>query len=271
MTPQTRPYADCSGAGVLSPIREALPGITRARSLAGGGEMTGVRDYQPGDDFRYVDWYRCARHDELVSRRYEAALPLPTYLLVDGSDSMSMGEGNKFAFAKRLAIELRELIVSCGDPVHVVATSAAASDTAGSLESIAPRGGATDLAAQSESVTSAMVSPGVVVMISDLLDPNGLAKCYERLRKHGHQLFIFHLVDQADANPTFTGRIRLAGATSKVTVDSEIDADDLADYCRRFGSWLEQTVRYCVERNIGYLRTWTHESTTTIVERLLNR
>src|SRR6185295_4648415 len=43
-------------------------GVDRWRASA--TEASGVSDYTRGDDFRYVDWNRCARHDELVSKQF---------------------------------------------------------------------------------------------------------------------------------------------------------------------------------------------------------
>ena len=41
-------------------LAERLP-----RTGVGGTELSGYRDYAPGDDRRHIDWNVCARHDEL--------------------------------------------------------------------------------------------------------------------------------------------------------------------------------------------------------------
>ena len=66
-----------AGGGILAGPRARLP--------AGGTEITGHRDYSPGDDYRQVDWSLCARHDELRVKQYEGEADRPVYLLLDCS------------------------------------------------------------------------------------------------------------------------------------------------------------------------------------------
>ena len=64
------------------------------------------RDYSPGDDFRWIDWSVCARHDELISRYRPAGEDRGVTILVDCSRSMSVGEPKKFDAARRGAAAL---------------------------------------------------------------------------------------------------------------------------------------------------------------------
>lgn len=77
------------GEGMLATRITPLP--------AGGTEMTGLRDYSPGDDLRRVDWGICARHDELRVREYAGTARQTAYLLVDGSSAMSVGKTTREA------------------------------------------------------------------------------------------------------------------------------------------------------------------------------
>jgi uncharacterized protein (DUF58 family) len=71
--------------------------------VAGGTEVTGYGDYVTGDDFRYVDWNRAARLDELVSKRFAGSQHQRVYLLLDASASMSLGRPSKFDAARQAA------------------------------------------------------------------------------------------------------------------------------------------------------------------------
>ena len=77
-----------SGGGLLAP--------GPAKHQAVGTELAGHRGYSPGDDYRAVDWNICARHDELVTRRFVGEADRHVYLLLDRSASMGLGEPVKF-------------------------------------------------------------------------------------------------------------------------------------------------------------------------------
>ncbi len=86
------------GGGLLACRPSPLP--------AGGTELTGHRDYSPGDDYRQIDWGVCARHDELHTRQFQGEQDLHVYLLLDCSRSMGLGRRPKFDVARRIAAAL---------------------------------------------------------------------------------------------------------------------------------------------------------------------
>ena len=59
------------GRSLLDAPREKIPG--------GGTEVTGVRDYAAGDEYRYVDWTWCGRRDELLTKVFESNADLHYY------------------------------------------------------------------------------------------------------------------------------------------------------------------------------------------------
>ena len=68
------------GGPLLAAPRRKLP--------AGGTEVTALRDYAPGDDYRLIDWVWCARRDELLTKVFEGHTDLHSYVLLDCSASM---------------------------------------------------------------------------------------------------------------------------------------------------------------------------------------
>lgn len=64
----------------LASIREIEPALARQvglwdstrRSNAGGHDLLGLREYQPSDDLRFVDWKATARTGNLMTREYSA-------------------------------------------------------------------------------------------------------------------------------------------------------------------------------------------------------
>src|SRR5688500_84638 len=78
----------------------------KSRIVGSGIEFADYRNYARGDDFRYVDWAVLARTERLLVRLFEEEEDLHIYFLVDHSESMRVGRGEKLVYAKRLAAAL---------------------------------------------------------------------------------------------------------------------------------------------------------------------
>ncbi len=69
----------------------------RTKKTGSGVEFADHRDYQPGDDFRYLDWSVYQRFEKLLVRLYEEEEDLAIYFIVDASASMGFGDGAQAA------------------------------------------------------------------------------------------------------------------------------------------------------------------------------
>ena len=85
-----------------------------------GLEFADHRRYQPGDDFRYVDWNVYSRLDRLFLKVFAAEEDLTIHLLVDTSRSMQVGRPPKIDFARRVAAALGYIGLNSLDRVGVV-------------------------------------------------------------------------------------------------------------------------------------------------------
>ena len=65
----------------------------RTKKSGSGVEFADHRDYQPGDDFRYLDWNVYQRFERLLVRLYEEEEDLAIYFILDTSASMGFGGG----------------------------------------------------------------------------------------------------------------------------------------------------------------------------------
>ena len=104
--------------------RRAFPGTMRGerRSTRRGAsvEFRDFRKYEPGDDFRHVDWSIFARLERLMLRQFVEEEDVRIDILIDQSRSMRFGDPmTKFDFARRAAAALAFLAVSSLDRVSV--------------------------------------------------------------------------------------------------------------------------------------------------------
>ena len=100
--------------------------------------------------------------------------------------------------------------------------------------------------------------PGLVVMISDLLDPAGFERGVRALLERRFDVHLVHLLDPEEMNPTLGGDLRLIDsetgerrATSRWTARRCVAT---AIGCARF---LERVEAFCRTQEIGYHRVTT--------------
>ena len=99
---------------------------------------------------------------------------------------------------------------------------------------------------------------GLVLLISDLLDPAGeFFEGIEFLLYHGFDVQLIHVLDPAELRPALLGDLRIAEAEGRGNLDVTADEAMLREYAREFGAFLEQTERFARQRRIAYLRGLT--------------
>lgn len=74
-------------------VKESLGGAYHSRFKGQGIEFDDFREYQPGDDIRFIDWNVTARMDEPFIRKYIEEREMSVLLLVDVSRSGDYGSG----------------------------------------------------------------------------------------------------------------------------------------------------------------------------------
>lgn len=240
------------------------------RRWAGGSEFVGHSDYTSGDDFRYVDWAICARHDELVTRQFRGSEDRIVYLLVDVSPGMGLGQPRKFDAARRLAAALGYMALAALDRVGVAAVSnrlvAELPPVRGPhripalfrfLDGLALDAAAVNLKAAVEAFVQQRPHRGVTVVLSDLFDPAGFEAAIDRLAVRGFQPYLLQVVDDAEAEPSFAGPVQLVDVGRGRTRNTYLEAVDLANYRQVFREFSAGCRRYCAQRSIGISQTRT--------------
>jgi uncharacterized protein (DUF58 family) len=242
------------GSPLLAAPKKKLP--------AGGTEVTALRDYAPGDDYRLVDWAWCARRDELLTRVFEGQPDLHTYLLVDCSASMAAGRPAKFHLARRIAAALGYVSLVRLDRLVVASFAGSLSGELPPLRhptrfprllqgldgfSIWP--GQTDLAAAVRAFVGRDRRRGPVVVLSDFYDRGGFAPALDLLRYHGYEPRLVQIVDPSEAESRTVGDLELVDVETdearQVTITPRMAAryrvllarfqDSLREYCGRRG------------------------------------
>jgi uncharacterized protein (DUF58 family) len=224
-----------------------LVGLHRSPFHGYSAEFREYRAYNPGDDVRYVDWRVYARTDRYYVRRFEEETDLSCYLLLDTSASMAYKPGAlpKLDYARFLAATLGYLITRQRDRVSLLNISDRVNDALppGSgqrhLQALfshlerARAEGRSDLKAVLLRVAESLGRKGMVILISDLYDePADVVRALVRLRRAGHEVIVFHLVDKSEMELDFDGPTEFEDLETGARVSLD-PARGRADYSRR--------------------------------------
>src|SRR6266480_970530 len=101
-----------------------MSGLHRSPYTGFSTEFTEYRQYNAGDDLRYLDWRLYGRTDRYFIKKYRADTNTQCHVLVDTSASMRYaqdGRISKLTYAKFLAASLAYLLNRQQDAVGLVA------------------------------------------------------------------------------------------------------------------------------------------------------
>ncbi len=107
---------------VLRRLDGHLQGDHRTSFLGAGLDVADLREYQPDDDVRRIDWNVTARMNEPYVRQYDEDRDLTVWFLVDRSPSMQFGhnERSKEVVVAELVTALTRLFTNRGNRVGSV-------------------------------------------------------------------------------------------------------------------------------------------------------
>jgi uncharacterized protein (DUF58 family) len=206
--------------------------VFRGRGL----EFSEVREYEPGDEVRFIDWNVTARMGSPYVKKYVEERELVLYLLVDVSPSS--GFSSTTATKRELAAELALLLAFAANANNDKTGLIAFSDRielflpprkglqhvlrlARELLYLQPKGSGTNIAAATDLLMNITKRPSVAFVISDFL-----ASGYEasvRLAAQKHDLTAVSLTDPRELELPRVGLIRLQDPETgaEVLVDTE--------------------------------------------------
>lgn len=190
-----------------------LIGLHRSPYRGLSQEFAEHRPYIFGDEMRRVDWRVYARTDRLYVKEFEEETNAAVRLMLDVSASLAYAprEATKLDYARHLAAALAYLAVRQNDRVGLVCFSDRV------RERLPARGGERHLLsllaalerqkAEGETRIGQTIlreaahwkRRGLLILISDLYDePEETVGAIARVRRVGHDVIVFHLLDRAE-------------------------------------------------------------------------
>jgi uncharacterized protein (DUF58 family) len=261
-----------------------LSGMHRSPYFGQSVEFRQHRPYTIGDDLRYVDWKVWAKQDRLFVKQFEADTNFRMTLLVDVSASMRYGSGamNKFEYAATIAVSLAYLVLRQQDAVGCLAFDEDARMTVpqrtkrNHLESViqaldvSQPANKTDLYQIIRKTAEAFPRRGMVVLISDLLvERDGLVRGLKLLRSRGHDVIVFHVLDDDEVDFPFSGPTRFEGL--ELPVHLKCNPRALREgYLAALAAYLDEVRLGCSRHNVDYVLLRTSQPLDTALATYLN-
>jgi uncharacterized protein (DUF58 family) len=231
-------------------------------------EFSEHRKYTQGDNPQDIDWLVFAKTDKYYIKKYEAETNITGYLVMDLSRSMGYTyrqQLTKFDYGICLAAALCYLMVYQQDPVGLITFDEKIRDSLpprskraqlGNILSLLARlkpSGPTSIAKCLVQVAAMLRRRSLVMIFSDLLaDPEPVFKSLHRLRHGGHDVILFHILDEAEVKFPFEGMVEFEEPETldKVQVDA---AGFREDYLAEMRGFCDRYRQECRQAGIDYV------------------
>ncbi|MFN0198084.1 MAG: DUF58 domain-containing protein [Planctomycetaceae bacterium] len=261
-----------------------LSGLHRSPYFGQSVEFAQHREYAPGDDYRRIDWKVWSKTDKYYIKQYEEETNLRTTLLVDVSESMQFGSGSlsKYEYACTIAASLAYLLLRQQDAVGMITFDDQIRSQIplrskrnhlhailAGLDQAKPQK-KTDMYGILEKTAKEQSLKGMIILISDLFSPReGLFRGLRMLRHRGHDVLVFHVLDDQEVNFEYSGTTKFEGMeeAGDLVCDPRSLRDGYLEAMRRF---IEEIRRYCSSHVIDYQRIRTSEHLDAALAHFMN-
>lgn len=234
-----------------------------SRRAGAGIEFRDYRSYVPGDDLRRVDWNVYRRTRRLFLRLAEEPRELPVHILLDASTSMFFETPPRVDAGRQAAAALVAAAMHQHDPVTMYAVgddlgrpmrpTRGLAPLLAELAELQPRGG-TSLARVLRQFAATRPAAGLVAIISDFFDPQGLEPVLDAMAGLRQRLVIVQLARQADREPQLDGDLHLLDCETNVAVRTSVTEQELKRYRAAYNAFEARLNEFATGRGAAFIK-----------------
>ncbi len=241
-----------------------IKGERRSRRKGISIDFADYRHYTRGDDLRFIDWNIYGRLDRLFIKVFYEEQDLQCNVLLDSSRSMDFGDPNKFLFARQIAATLGYVGLSNHDKFGVACFSGKTGEQfrptrghhqirrmLGFLDSV-KADGSTSLESACRDLAKRPGLRGIVVVVSDFLDPSGFEPALRRLIRDGLDVYVLHVLAPQEIEPEIGGHVELLDSETGHKVELTVNARLKEIYMRNVQAYCSQIHDYCSHYGMSY-------------------
>ena len=249
--------------------KSTAKGERRSGARGQSVEFADYRTYVPGDDLRRIDWNLFGRLERLFLKLYEEERELPVTIYLDSSESMSFGRVSKFDFARQVAAAVGYVSL-CGFDRVTVEPFPLADDQAGlvgELRAVRGRqsamrffdnlnrlkaGGTADFNQALRLGAMKHRAQGVIVVLSDFLDPAGYEDGLKSLASRGSEVHAVQILAPEELEPSSYGDLRVIDSETGAEQEVTFGKYRLKSYRATVQNYCRRLQEYCRARGIRY-------------------
>ena len=249
--------------------KSTAKGERRSGARGQSVEFADYRTYVPGDDLRRIDWNLFGRLERLFLKLYEEERELPVTIYLDSSESMSFGRVSKFDFARQVAAGVG-YVALCGFDRVTVEPFPLADDQAGlvgELRAVRGRrsamrffdnlnrlkaGGTADFNQALRLGAMKHRAQGVIVVLSDFLDPAGYEDGLKSLASRGSEVHALQILAPEELEPSSYGDLRVIDSETGAEQEVTFGKYRLKSYRATVQNYCRRLQEYCRARGIRY-------------------
>lgn len=231
-------------------------------------EFSEHRLYAPGDDPKDIDWQAYAKTERYYVKKFEAETNITGYIVMDLSQSMDYTYRQnltKFDYCICLAAALSYLMLMQQDPVGLITfdqkiranlpPKSRRSQFGAILSQLTKLkvAGQTELKSPLLQLASMLKHKSLIMLMSDLLaDIDPTLEAIRVLKHAGHDVIVFHVLDEAEVEFPFTGLVQLEDPETKQSVN--VNADDICqEYKENVKKFRDELKKGLSESKIDYV------------------
>jgi uncharacterized protein (DUF58 family) len=219
-------------------------GVHGRRRVGQGETFWQFRQYEPGDAANRIDWRESAKSQRYYIRETEWEAAQSVWLWRDASASMSYSSAqyligaewpSKRERAELLLVALASLLVRGGERLSLLASGAAPMSGRVAVSRIVEMLEREGAGAQSLPAFEPLPRAGQLVLIGDFLAPlDTVNASLARFAARGLKGHLLQVVDPAEADLPFDGRVRFTGVEDREEIVISRVEGVRDDYRRRF-------------------------------------
>jgi len=268
-------------------VRGFLHGLHASPFHGFSVEFSEHRRYAPGDDLKDIDWLVYAKTDKYYVKKFEAETNITGYLVMDLSQSMGYTyrqELTKFEYSICLAAALCYLMIHQQDPCGLIAFDerirhslpprskrTQLANVLSLLSKLEPTG-KTEIAKSLVQIAAMLRQKSLLMIFSDLLaEPEPVIQALRQLRHGGHDVILFHVLDEAEVKFPFSGMVEFEEPETRERL--QVDASNFKqDYLAELERFRDHFRRECFQSGVDYVPLDTSmQFDKALMEYLLSR
>jgi len=249
---------------------DSYSGIHDGKSNGSNMEFSSHRQYEPGDDLRYLDWNILAKTGEAHLKQFESENRINANIIADASNSMDYTSKNltKWELARAVAVMCGGILLQQQDRVKFIASGestvelpdwsspAQLSSNLDKIKQISARG-KTSLYPTGREIENTSKKKKLWIFISDFWLPEleDFFQWLKTLQNKGHQALLLAIWDPVERHFDSDGPCRLKDMETGNTIT--LDSSEIEEFSKKLRLFQSRLKNLALRNKISFWNFFT--------------